>query len=277
MGNVGSGFGNAASRCGFEDGYYPVHAPLGFPNCANYKGTPAQRFADLQRRGYGTDIINAWKKYYAENPSDPNKIDYTKQDPKINNSMSKKAALAEQASISSVKTNPRTYGTFADRMRMSREYAANEVKYNIVARTATINAILKNPDNIERWNKEELKKQEDERLIQVQLQNEKIEKERLEQELIQKQIEDQRLQEIEDQMITFNEQQNSGDFNETPITEINPMDSCSGCGVDIHNLPYDDWVMPDDFYDIPNKDKENYLKIGGIAAVGIVAYLVFKK
>ena len=62
MGNVGSGFGVPAARCGFEDGYYPAHALLGFPNCANYKGTQAQRIADLQRRGYGTDIINAWKK-----------------------------------------------------------------------------------------------------------------------------------------------------------------------------------------------------------------------
>ena len=105
------------------------------------------------------------------------------------------------------------------------------------------------------------------------LSNEMILKTQLE---IQK-IEDQKLQEIKNQEITFNEQQNSGDFNETPITEINPMDSCSGCGVDIHNLQYDDWVIPDDFYDTPNKDKENYLKIGGIAAVGVVAYLVFKK
>ena len=85
------------------------------------------------------------------------------------------------------------------------------------------------------------------------------------------------MQEIQNQEITFNEQQNSGDFNETPITEINPMDSCSGCGVDIHNLPYDDWVMPDDFYDIPNKDKENYLKIGGIAAVGIGILLLYTR
>ena len=61
------------------------------------------------------------------------------------------------------------------------------------------------------------------------------------------------------------------------ITEINPMDSCSGCGVDIHNLPYDDWVIPDDFYDIPNKDKENYLKIGGIAAVGIGILLLYTR
>ena len=261
MGNVGSGFGVPAARCGFEDGYYPVHALMGFPNCANYKGTPAQRFADLQNRGYGTDIINAWKKYYAENPSDPNKIDYTKKDPKINNSMSKKAALAEKAAIGSVAISNSSYGTWTQRLEISRRYAANQVKHNIPARTATINAILNNPDNIERWNKEELEKQENERLIQVQLQNEKIEKERLAQELIQKQMEDQRLQEIENQEITFNEQQNIGDFNETPITEINFDNSCSECTGTI-----------------PEKQlTENYLKIGGIAAVGIGILLLYTR
>ena len=30
MGNIGSGFGNPNVRCGFEDGYFPAHAPLGF-------------------------------------------------------------------------------------------------------------------------------------------------------------------------------------------------------------------------------------------------------
>jgi hypothetical protein len=242
MGNVGSGFGVPAARCGFEDGYYPAHALLGFPNCANYKGTPDQRYADLQRRGYGTAIINAWKKYYAENPSDPNKIDYTKQDPNINNSMSKKAALAEQAAIISAKGSLRTYGTFADRTRQTREYNANQVKHNIVARTETINAILKNPDNIERWNKEELKKQEDERLIQIQ-------------------------QELENQEITFNEQKNSGDFNETPITEINLDNSCSECTETIKSTD-------------PIEEKqlnENYLKIGGIAAVGIGILLLYTR
>ena len=38
-----------------------------------------------------------------------------------------------------------------------------------------------------------------------------------------------RLQEIQNQEITFNEQQNSGDFNDTPITEINLDNSCSEC------------------------------------------------
>jgi hypothetical protein len=83
--------------------------------------------------------------------------------------------------------------------------------------------------------------------------------------LLEIQLENQRLQEIENQMITFNEQQNSGDFNDTPITEINPMDSCSGCGVDIHSLKREQQL------------NENYLKIGGIAAVGIGILLLYTR
>ena len=68
--NIGSGFGVAAARCGFPDGYFPKHAPLGFPNCINYKGSESQRIKDLEFRGYGNDITNAWRKYYAENPNE---------------------------------------------------------------------------------------------------------------------------------------------------------------------------------------------------------------
>lgn len=155
MGNVGSGFGNPNARCGFEDGYFPVHAPKGFPNCANYKGTQAERIGDLRRRGYGTDIINAWIKYYAENPSDPLKIDYTKQDPNINNSMSKEAALTEQALIKSQKGSSNNSGSWVQRLAQDRAYQANYVKQNIAARTKTIEAILSNSANIQRWANEE--------------------------------------------------------------------------------------------------------------------------
>ena len=207
MGNIGSGFGNAASRCGFEDGYYPVHAPLGFPNCANYKGSPEERISDLYRRGYGTNIINAWKKYYEENPDDPLKIDYTIQNPSINNSMSKSAALAEQAAISSAAGNPRTYGTWANRMAMTRKYKANYVKNNIAIRTETINAILSNPVNIKRWENEAYVKK------QVEMENQRLENQRLQeienqrlQEIENKRIENQRLMELENQRIEIEKQ-----------------------------------------------------------------------
>ena len=83
--------------------------------------------------------------------------------------------------------------------------------------------------------------------------------------LLEIQLENQRLQEIENQMITFNEQQNAGDFNETPITEINPMDSCSGCGVDIFAFSRE------------QQEKEKIMKIGGIAAVGIGILLLYTR
>ena len=197
MGNIGSGFGNPNVRCGFEDGYFPAHAPLGFPNCANYKGTPEQRIADLIRRGYGSnsDVTNAWRKYYAENPSDPLKIDYTKVGLNaINNSMSKAEALAEQALIGKQKGNPRNYGTWSQRVEQDRKYNANYVKNNIAARTTKIEAVLSNPSNIVRWENEAYAK----KLIEIE--NQRIEKQRLI-ELENQRIENQRLLELENQRI----------------------------------------------------------------------------
>jgi len=79
-------------------------------------------------------------------------------------------------------------------------------------------------------------------------------------------IETARLQEIQNQIITFNEQQNSGDFNETPITEINLNNSCSEC-------TGTKFIDP-----IPEKQLiENYLKIGGIAAVGVGILLLYTR
>ena len=85
--------------------------------------------------------------------------------------------------------------------------------------------------------------------------------------LLEIQLENQRLQEIENQMITFNEQQNDGDFNETPITEINLNNSCSECTGTIKSTD-------------PIEEKqltENYLKIGGIAAVGVGILLLYTR
>ena len=75
------------------------------------------------------------------------------------------------------------------------------------------------------------------------------------------------LQEIQNQEITFNEQQNDGDFNETPITEINLNNSCSECtGTEIRYDPIEEKQLT-----------ENYLKIGGIAAVGIGILLLYTR
>lgn len=65
-GNITSGFGNPQSRCGFPDGLYFYHTPLGFPNCANYKGTKEQRMAEFQKRGYGSEIPKAWEEWYSK-------------------------------------------------------------------------------------------------------------------------------------------------------------------------------------------------------------------
>ena len=75
-----------------------------------------------------------------------------------------------------------------------------------------------------------------------------------------------REKQIQNQIITFNEQQNSGDFNDTPITEINLNNSCSECTGTKSSDP------------IPEKQlTESYLKIGGIAAVGVGILLLYTR
>jgi Fe-S cluster biogenesis protein NfuA len=82
---------------------------------------------------------------------------------------------------------------------------------------------------------------------------------------LQKVEEDKRLKEIKDQEITFNEQTNSGDFNETPITDVNLDGGCSGCGVDLQNIIKE------------TQNKENYMKFAGIAAAGVIGLLLYSK
>jgi hypothetical protein len=201
MGNIGSGFGNRASRCGFEDGYFPTHAPLGFPNCANYKGSPEQRIADLTKRGYGTDIINAWKKYYEENPDDPLKIDYNVYDPNISYSMSKEAALAEKQKLDNFEgwfqSQFRKSGlTWSQRVSMQSAAQSKRISQNIDNRTIVIDSILSDTANIQRWENEAFViKQAEERLKQIELENKRVEEQRLQE------IENQRLQEIENQRL----------------------------------------------------------------------------
>ena len=203
MSNIGSGFGVPAARCGHEDGYFPTHAPLGFPNCANYKGTPEQRILDLTKRGYGTDIINAWKKYYEENPDDPLKIDYNVYDPSISYGMSKAAALAEKQKLDSFeiwfRTQFRKDGlTWSDRVRMQSAAQSKRIAENIDNRTIVIDSILSDTANIQRWENEAYQKKqielenqriEEERLLQIELENQRIEEERL----LQIQLENQRI------------------------------------------------------------------------------------
>ena len=188
MSNVGSGFGNPNVRCGFEDGYFPTHAPLGFPNCANYRGSPEQRIVDLTKRGYGTDVINAWKKYYEENPDDPLKIDYNVYDPSISYGMSKAAALAEKEKLNQFeswfKNQYRKSGfTWSQRVSMQSKAVSARVAQNIDNRTIVIDSILSDSANIQRWENEAYQKKqielenqriEEERLLQIQLENQRI-------------------------------------------------------------------------------------------------------
>jgi len=87
---------------------------------------------------------------------------------------------------------------------------------------------------------------------------------------LQKVAEDKRLQQIKDQEITFNEQKNSGDFNETPITEINLSSGCSECtGTDLETGMTED--------ELGNKPINNNMKMAGIAAIGLIGLMVVMK
>jgi hypothetical protein len=73
-------------------------------------------------------------------------------------------------------------------------------------------------------------------------------------------------QKIENQNITFNEQINSGDFNETPITDVNLSGGCSECTGTKSVDP------------IPQGEKnQGYMKMAGIAAIGIIGLMVVRK
>ena len=93
------------------------------------------------------------------------------------------------------------------------------------------------------------------------------------------------LQQIKDQEITFNEQTNSGDFNETPITDVNLFSGCSECtGTEIspdpilrkgyHTMP-DGSLMKDS--DMEKKPLNNNMKFAGIAAAGVIGLLLYTK
>ena len=62
------------------------------------------------------------------------------------------------------------------------------------------------------------------------------------------------------QEITFNEQINSGDFNETPITDVNVNSGCSECsGI------------------VEKELSNNNMKFVGIAAIGLIGLMVVRK
>ena len=73
------------------------------------------------------------------------------------------------------------------------------------------------------------------------------------------------------QNITFNEQINSGDFNETPITDINLSGGCSECTEPKHQMP-DGSMMKDS-----DMEKGNNMKFAGIIAAGVIGLLLYTK
>ena len=84
------------------------------------------------------------------------------------------------------------------------------------------------------------------------------------------------------QDITFNEQTNSGDFNETPITEINLNGGCSECtGTELSSM----MILKEGYHRMPDgsmmkdsdMEKGNNMKIAGIMAAGFIGLLLYTK
>ena len=187
----------------------------------------------------------------------------------------------------------------------------------INARKAGVQGIINNPKNIERWVEIQIKEKEveEERLLQIELEKARIQNEidrkefarlqaiREEEErlaLIEapkraslqasrfvkiEQDNIKRLQEMKNQNITFNEQINSGDFNETPITDVNLSSGCSECtGTELssmmilkegyHRMP-DGSMMKD--IDMEKKPLNNNMKIAGIIAASVIGLLLYTK
>ena len=99
---------------------------------------------------------------------------------------------------------------------------------------------------------------------------------------LQKVAEDKRLQQIKDQEITFNEQINSGDFNETPITDVNLDGGCSECtGTELSSM----MILKEGYHRMPDgsmmkdsdMEKGNNMKMAGIAAIGLIGLMVVMK
>ena len=137
--------------------------------------------------------------------------------------------------------------------------------------------------------------EENERLLNIQKKEEQILLDiqtQQEQKLLSIQKEqEEKLQQIKDQEITFNEQTNSGDFNETPITDVNLNSGCSECtGTEIIYDPIKVSSMPPSYqsqgyHKMPDgslmkdsdMEKGNNMKFVGIAAIGLIGLMVLKK
>ena len=88
---------------------------------------------------------------------------------------------------------------------------------------------------------------------------------------------------IQNQSITFNEQTNSGDYNETPITDVNLSSGCSGCtGTEIspdpilrkgyHTMPDGSLMKDSDMEKEPLKVTAGMAGIAGIGIIGLLLY-----
>tara|TARA_R110002167_G_scaffold25087_4_gene87574 strand:- start:946 stop:1650 length:705 start_codon:yes stop_codon:yes gene_type:complete len=99
---------------------------------------------------------------------------------------------------------------------------------------------------------------------------------------------------IQNQTVTFEEQVNSGDFNDTPITDVNLSSGCSECtGTEIRHDPIEVSSMPPSYQsqgyhkmpdgslmkdsDMEKEPLNNNMKMAGIAGIGIIGLLLYSR
>ena len=98
---------------------------------------------------------------------------------------------------------------------------------------------------------------------------------------------------IQNQSITFNEQTNSGDYNETPITDVNVNSGCSECTGEMRYDPIEVSSMPPSYQsqgyhkmpdgslmkdsDMEKEPLNNNMKMAGIAGIGIIGLLLYSR
>jgi hypothetical protein len=87
---------------------------------------------------------------------------------------------------------------------------------------------------------------------------------------------------IKNQTVTFEEQVNSGDYNQTPITDVSLNGGCSECAGSIRYDPIEKegyHIMPDGSLmkdsDMEKKPLNNNMKFAGIAGIGVIGLLLY--
>jgi hypothetical protein len=120
-----------------------------------------------------------------------------------------------------------------------------------------VNTSISGNPNFSNYNRQ-IQEEQKEKILSEKLKEEK----RISQELLL----------IQNQSITFNEQVNSGDYNETPITDVNLNGGCSECSEPEHKMPDGSMMKDSEMEKEPLKVTAGMAGIAGIGIIGLLLY-----